>query len=189
MIKVKRLLIDVGVGYPDTEAWQKQYREFTIVGLEPGINRYNALKSVYPGRLLNLAVAEEDGELDCWEDETHAVMLRFSPDFQVYCNPKRVKKKAIKLDSLNWKEFDEIHIWADIEGSELIMLKGAKEMLSSGKVRWINLEIRKIAPVNGWPVAQQVYLFLSSYGFIPTIPLKQLQNKGHRDVIFIPRGE
>ena len=41
-----------------------------------------------------------------------------------------------------------------------MMLKGATKMLSSGKVKWLNLEVRKNPKVEGWPTAKQIYDFL-----------------------------
>lgn len=187
-MKKLKLFIDVGVGKPNSEAWARE-KDFTIIGFEPGIGRYNNLKDVYPGKLLNMAVADKNGEIECWEDPKYGVAL-FMRKEDMDKNFKKVKKKTIKLDSLNWQNFDEIHIWADIEGAELLMLKGATEILSSGKVKWVNLEIRKNAPEEGWATARQVYGFLKKYGFKPTAPdIDQLNEKRHRDVIFLPRGE
>jgi len=174
-----KLFIDVGVGRPNTEAWGRE-KDFAIIGLEPSINRYNNCKDTYPGKLLNMVASDRDGEISCWEHSKCGVIL-FMGKYHKNLNFKRVRKKAIKLDSLEWKNFDEIHIWADIEGSELLMLKGATEMLSSGKVKWINLEIRKNAFSKGWATAKQVYEFLDKYGFKPA-------KTKRRDVIFMPKG-
>lgn len=182
-MKPNKLFIDVGVGTPNTEAW-RQKEDFIIIGLEPSMNRYNNLKDIYPGKLLNMAVSNKNGEINCWEDSKEGVVLFIRPEHDRK-KFKRVKKKAIKLDSLNWENFDEVHIWADIEGAELLMLKGATKMLSSGKVKWINLEVRKKAPVSGWATAQQVYEFLDKYGFKPTVLLDQLHEAKHLDVIFL----
>jgi len=181
----KKLFIDVGVGRPSTEAWGRE-KDFTIIGLEPGTGRYNNIKDVYPGKLLNVAVSNKNEEMSYWESDEHGVVFFMGGD-NLNKDFKKVKKKAIKLDSLDWKDFNEIHIWADIEGAELLMLKGATEMLSSKKVKWINLEIRKNAPTEGWATAEQVYGFLDKYGFEPNFPLDQLHERKHRDVIFIPK--
>ena len=185
----KKLFIDAGVGTPGSEAWSIE-KDFTIIGFEPDTNRYNNLKDVYPGKLLNVAVSDKDGEIDCWESPKWGMMVFDHNSFlPVKENFKKVKKETIKIDSLDWEEFDEIHIWADIEGSELLMLKGATEMLSSGKVEWINLEIRVYALTKGWPTAVQIYEFLERYGFKPDVLLNQLPDnkKKHRDVIFVPK--
>ena len=182
----RKLFIDVGPGRPNTEAWGRE-KDFTIVGLEPCTIRYNNLKDIYPSKLLNVAVSDKNGEISCWEDSKHGGVACFIEDDNTNKNFRKVRKKAIKLDSLDWKGFDEIHIWADIEGAELLMLKGATEILSSGQVRWINLEIRKNAPTEGWATAEQIYGFLDKYGFKPNFPLDQLQERKHRDVIFMPK--
>jgi len=189
----KKLFIDIGPGTPNSEAWHMVEKGFTIIGLEPGTDRYNRLKDVYPGKLLNLVVTDKDGEIECWDDSKAGIMLFMLDVSMAQENFKLVKKRTIKLDSLEWKNFDEIHIWADIEGAELLMLKGAIEMLSSGKVKWINLEVRKEAPIEGWASASQVYEFLGKYGFKPSVLLAQLHQKHHQkrhkvkheDVVFV----
>jgi len=190
---VKKLFIDVGPGTRNSEAWRKG-KDFTIIGLEAGTGRYNNLKDVYPGKLLNVVVTDKDGEIECWDD-ADGIMLFMRESSMAQGNFKMVKKKTMKLDSLEWRDFDEIHIWADIEGAELLMLKGATEMLASGKVKWLNLEVRKNAPVEGWATAEQVYGFLDKYGFKPSVLLTQLHQSPHQichkvkheDVIFVPK--
>lgn len=185
---IRKLFIDVGPGTLKSEAWRRG-KDFTIIGLEPGAGRYNDLKDVYPGKLLNVVVTDKDGEIECWDDSKEGVMLFMREHSMAQGNFKMVRKKTIKLDSLEWRAFDEIHIWADIEGAELLMLKGATEMLSSGKVKWVNLEVRKNAPAKDWCAAKQVYEFLDKYGFKSRTLLTQLNEKTHRDVIFVPRQE
>lgn len=186
---IKKLFIDVGVGKSKSEAWGRE-EGFTIIGIEPCTNKYNALKDSYPGKLLNIAVSDKEGEVGCWEHPKYGIVLFMDDDkINIDGNFKATTKKTIKLDSLEWQGFDEIHIWADIEGSELFMLKGATEMLSSGKVKWINLEIRKNAITEGWPTAEEIYFFLYEYGFEPNVLYSKLRETKHRDVIFIPRQE
>ena len=190
---IKKLFIDVGVGKPSSEAWDRE-KDFTIIGLEPGIHRYNNLKDSYPGKLLNMVASDKNGEIDCWENlenPENGICLFDHESIKANENFKIVKKDAIKLDSLEWRSFDEVHIWADIEGSELLMLKGATEILSSGKVKWINLEVSKNAPIGaeGWATAKQVYDFLDKHGFKPIVKFNRLRTKGHRDVIFVPKEE
>jgi len=180
---INKLFIDAGVGNINSEAWDRK-KDFTIIGFEPCINLYNNLRDTYPGKLLNVVVLDKDGEVDCWESPKYGVWLfRNKDNIKGW---KKVKKKTIKLDSLEWRNFNEIHIWADIEGSELLMLKGATEMLSSGKVKWINLEAREDIPAKGWCTTSQVCEFLDKYGFKRT----NLQiKKRPRDVIFLPKDK
>lgn len=188
----KKLFIDIGVGYRNTEAWGRK-KEFIIIGFEPANKRYNDIKDSYPGELFNWVVSDRDGEIEVWEHPMSGILLfiRSYPHHKRVF--KKVKKKTIKLDSLDWKNFDEIHIWADIEGSELLMLKGATEMLASGKVKWINLEMRKVSPAEGWVSAKGVYEFLDKCGFKPDVLLDQLpydkeKFENEKDVIFIQKG-
>ena len=182
----KKLFIDVGIGKPGSEAWGRE-KEFIIIGFEPCSRRYEKLRGVYPGMLLNIVVADKDGEIDCWEDPERSVLLFLRRSSKQY-NYKPVKKKTMKLDSFPWCAYDEIHIWADIEGSELLMLKGATEMLSSGKVKWLNLEVRRTIDSDGWCTADQVYDFLDKRGFKAATPYARLKKAGHQDMIFTPKG-
>lgn len=81
----------------------------------------------------------------------------------------------------------EIECWDDAKAG-VLMLKGAIEMLSSGKVKWLNLEVMKDAYAEGWLIAEQIYGFLDGYGFEPNIPLPTKNHKTkHKDMVFVPK--
>ncbi len=53
----------------------------------------------------------------------------------------------------------------DVEGSELAALQGGQALLSSGRVRWINLESRDVAPIPGHPTTAEIDALLASHGY------------------------
>lgn len=174
-----RLFLDIGVGRPNTEAWDRDAD--LIVGVEPSIKRYRNLKSVYPGKLLNIAVSDKKGWRKAWVAERGDFC--FFKDMTL----RQIKVRTTTIDEIYRRygqNADEIHLWADIEGAELLMLKGAKKLLASGKIKWINLEIRKNPKIKNWCSAEQVYNFLDKYGFKPNIPIKDLPKIGLKDVEF-----
>ena len=91
--------------------------------------------------------------------------------------------KKITIDEIDKRFgfFDEIYIWADIEGSELKMLQGSTK--SMHKIKWLNLEVRQKTDTKRWCKASEVYSFLEKEGFQANKPLLKNSDK-HYDVIF-----
>ena len=183
-----KTLYDIGVGSINSEAWKfkARYPDIQIIGLEPHPTRYNKLKYVYPGILLNKAVAEKDGILKGYEGYEKADDFVRYPRKEEMKYYRKFEIEAITLDTLD-KEFGhppEIFIWADIEGSELDILKGAKKLLSSGRVVAINLELSWVSPTEGWCKAKDVINFLDKYNFRPN---QEISFTGHQDIIFLPK--
>ena len=187
----KKLFIDCGVGIPHGEAEQPRWKDYKIEGLEACTDKFTEIKKCYPGLLLNLAISDKDGFIDGLERHTSFELYEETFNRTPY---RKVKKESITIDTLYEKygdNADEVAIWADIEGSELLMLKGATKLLASGKVKWVMLECRAEAPKThqpGWCTAKQVYDFLAKYGFEPFIPLTGLSGTRERDIVFTPKG-
>ena len=186
-----KTFFDIGVGGVNNEAFTKTYEDFQIIGLEPCNSKYGRIKNIFPGVLLNMVTSDVDGVIYGWE--RHDAFQLLEPDI----NPIRpgyyhqVQKTSITLDTL-WdtyaKDSDEIHVWADIEGSELMMLHGATRLLSSGKLKWILLEITKTTPnIKDWPKPKQIYTLMNKYGFVPNVAMEELPDNHYKNVIFTPK--
>jgi hypothetical protein len=76
-----------------------------------------------------------------------------------------------------------ILLWMDIEGGELDALQSGIRLLQSGRVHYINLEVRKRPPVAGWPTAQDLNSFLKSLGYAKACDY--LHCGDHWDVIYL----
>lgn len=158
---MKKLFLDCGAGVPNSEAWRKDLWDgYTIIGLEPDPVRYANLKDEFPGILLNLAVSDKEEELVGIIHPTSGFIAGGYPG----CD-KVHTIKAVTLDSIYKKygPFSSISIWADIEGSELRMLKGATEVLK--KTEWINVELHTHPQTDEWCNSSDVYKFLENIGF------------------------
>ena len=102
-------------------------------------------------------------------------MFVFHPDEDIYA-AREITVDTVTVDSL-YQEYSPsadktVFIWADIEGAELRMLRGAEKTLRSGNVIGLNLELWPRNAHNIWPTytgnrctADQVTKFLKGFGF------------------------
>jgi FkbM family methyltransferase len=161
---MKKIFFDLGAGVKNSEAWCKDlWKDYIIIGVEPDLTRYNELKDIFPGKLLNLAISDKEEEISGIIHDTSGFIVGGYPGYN-----KFIKIKAVTLDSIykqyfNPEEISEIAIWADIEGSELRMLRGATEVLK--KTNWINVELHTHPQTNDWCNSSDVYKFLEKLGF------------------------
>lgn len=144
-----RVLLDIGPGVPNSEAWI--FREYSpdleIIGFEPQTERYNFLKSIYPGTLSKLAVTGHTGVVNGkmgFEDGESDFKINLATDDQAIryqdaiVNCKTVDD--ILFDNNRW----EVFVWADIEGGELDMLRGCVKSMLYKRINFIALELNFI---------------------------------------------
>ncbi len=144
------LFLDLGPGKRDSEAWRVQelWPNAKILGVEACDKRYNGLKSVYPGDLLYAAVDESEGEAEGYIGGRHG-MFKFGLEKEVKVNNHRkVSIRTTTVDILCGGH-GSVFIWADIEGAELRMLKGATNTLE--RVLGLNLELFPQSAHKIWP--------------------------------------
>jgi len=201
------LFLDFGPGKYDSEAWEAQERwpNCSIIGVEACDNRYAKIKSTYPGQLHHLAIDEKAGQAEGYIGGRQG-MFTFGMEREVGVvnNHRKVTVKTTTVDQLYENSGGgTVFIWADIEGAELRMLKGATSLLSSGKVLGLNLELWPQNPQHIWPhytgercSADQVIDFLSQYdiecrGSIkrPNLIYGDFESKDwFSDFLFVKRG-
>jgi FkbM family methyltransferase len=140
------LFIDCGAGNVGSEAWSVKDKlpECTIVGLEPQDERFDLLKKYnYPDILLKKAISFESGEAVGFMGHKKG-----KSDFWLIGGEDLCKEDAYKEEKIETTTLDEIvkehasakrvFVWADIEGSELLMLKGCSDF---SKFVGFNLEL------------------------------------------------
>jgi hypothetical protein len=127
----------------------------------------------------------EVDSLNVYVDERANLWGLFAPEHV----PARNTVAGQSLDALShqYGPFEKAVIWADIEGAELRMLQGATELLSSGNVLALNLEVRPTPYAQGWCVEAEVDQFLASYGYVRARDYEQQGRGHHYDVIYIPK--
>tara|TARA_R110002020_G_scaffold58381_4_gene160095 strand:- start:110 stop:826 length:717 start_codon:yes stop_codon:yes gene_type:complete len=190
--------ISCGPGYPGSESWS--IKDFLpsceIIGLEPQTQCFNNLQQKgFPGTLLNAAAAAHAGER-----EGFMGLEGGKTDFWLHGSEKLIEKGFYKKEVVCTTTVDKIlcphpeaqaFIWADIEGGELDMLKGAVDSMKNNKIVGFNLELRARVNKNDWLshngcTARDVIDFLKPYGFFKK---GRLRPRGHKDYIFSRRTE
>ena len=143
------LFIDCGPGHVGTEAWMcaENYPECCIVGFEPHEGRYDVLKPSYPGDLHCAAVSYLDGSVYGWNGLAEAGLPH--SDFKVRLganddchNYAPLPVPCLKLDTFfRGEDVANAFLWADVEGSELNVLRGAQDLLSTGAIKVVVVEL------------------------------------------------
>lgn len=194
LLKIKpKVFLDIGPGNLNSEAWQiyRHYPDCKILGFEPQTERYKLLKKHnYPGTLLPLAIGNTDKVVEAYMGFPDGG----KSDFQLHPSRdsdaggyKKVKIKTSTIDTLNntFGPFEDVFIWADVEGAELKILLGAKELFKNNKVIGVLVELRNTPMGEGACTAAEVNEFLVNQGFAATEDVTSLTS-GHKDFIFIP---
>jgi len=178
---MKKAFFDLGPGVLNSEAWSTDlWQDYTVIGLEPDPTRYTTLKETYPGMLLNLAVSDKPGKITGIIHDTSGFIMGGYPGYD-----KKTMVDAVTLDSIfeKYGPFDEVTIWADIEGSELRMLHGATETLKHTKM--ITVELHTGPKTTQWCKSYEVFKFLTELGFVSDISERpQTEVDDNYDVIF-----
>ena len=176
-----KAMYDIGVG-PKTEYRNIQMMMpwIKLFGCEPDPRQYEAIKSQFHGPLWPVAISTQP-----------EVPLHLSSDLkQTACFPVDKNASVIPVKAWTLDYFDEeagqpdgVLLWMDIEGMELDALQSGKQLLSSGRVHAINLEVRDDARgIEGWCTADEVEAFLNQFGYV--IEKEYNSQKTHWDVIY-----
>jgi len=199
-------MIDAGPGTTHSEAWavNKIDPQCKIYGFEPCTHRFDKLKeSGYPGMLRNLAIADVDGEIEGGMGHekgrsdfvTNACELNY--ELGLY---EKVTVGATTIDKIVDEEnLNNVFIWADIEGAELLLLQGAQNSLKEKKIAALVLELNlEIDPVQrNFCRDTEVIHFLSRYDYYAASgldPQTSMDVYGaewlgiSREVLFLPRS-
>jgi len=180
---------DIGVG-PKTEylTLKKIYPEMKCLGLEPREEMFKSLKSKFPGLLLPYAISDKKGNVELHINNNLAEASGIIPS--IIPN----KKVSYKVPALTLDEIDDylsqpenILLWMDIEGAELIALKGGKKVLKSGRIKWINLEAREewCAKRDGVVSIDQIKKELKKHNYDEVLRYPFPRKTGHFDSIFL----
>jgi len=194
-IKMQRMILEyagnpsaiysIGAGNQLMSDWAflaKQYPNAKLYGCEPHPATYKKIKPRFPGLLLPIALHHKSGKITLY--------LASSPgSSSVFHVPEVTDAGSIEVDSWTLDMFDKrvgssnnILLWMDIEGSELAALQGGHDLMKSGRVTCINLEVRSEPCTNGWPTDWNIHVFLSLWGYRRV--QKYNYQKTHYDVIY-----
>lgn len=181
------IFIDCGVGKEGSEAWtvNRIQPNCEIIGFEPEHRRFDRISKIYPGKMLKLAIAENNGVIEGYMGHDKG-----KQDFWLMGGENAPKNSYIKEEvaCIRLDTFIEennlinkrIAVWADIEGSELIMLKSCGKYLKT--IMGFNLEL--------WPFSiqeQKSYKKEDLINWMEENNYKTIKNNG-QDYIFINKG-
>ena len=187
--------IGVGVGKDGTVSKEAQYvknkfPDINIYGIEADKERYELIKKDFPGSLHYGAVGNTDKPVTMYKDPCGSgidMVIGSKINDKVISQPAT---PGIMLDKFCnehniGKEFtDKIFLWADCEGHELEILKGAHNLLKKHLISYIILELWVCSPYpeTPWIEAKSVIEYLNLHGYIMTS--KSYGNK--YDALFQP---
>lgn len=188
--KPPNAMYDIGVGLKSEWSTLKRvYREMQLFGCEPHPEeRQKILKADFPGPLLEVAIGEMPGRAKLRMHATDSMSSSLMP---ITASAAEVDVEMWTLDQFDAHvgSADRILLWMDIEGSELAALRGGSNLLSSGRVRWINLEERRNghSPTDGWCQPPEIQSLLESYGYRRMTAYNR--HATHQDVIYVHQDE
>lgn len=193
MLKITpKVFLDIGVGGFGSEAWEviKTHPGCKIIGFEPQPERYQSLRQHnYPGILFPYVISDVEGMVKGYMGYKggKSDFWLFGGDDQPAGAYREVDIMSYTLDELEvyCGSFNDAFIWADVEGSELAVLRGAGRLFDEEKIVGVNVELRSNPIRTGVCTAGEVNEFLRSKKFERIGKLDI--TKGHRDVIFVRR--
>jgi hypothetical protein len=187
------VFVDVGVGYVESESWiiRERFPECLIIGAEASWARFDALKKYgYPGILLGKAVSDVDGVVvghQCHPDGRADFWLHGGEIDEGAFVKEEVESITIDMMESVYGPFrGNVVLWLDIEGSELSALKGAVNLLNSGRVVGLAVEVRREPMSPGSCTKDEIVDFLKGFGYqshpdnTPLVPPQMMD-----DYIFI----
>jgi len=176
-------LFNIGVG-PKSEyrTLKGLYPEMEVFGCEPLLDRYEGLKERFNGKIFGVGISDKPG--------TASLNYNDGAMMGATMVGKRKGDKLVSIATITLDEFDcacgnpeRIILWADIEGMELRMLKSGPTLLSSGRVKWINLEEHLDNP----KANKKVDKLLTKFDYSREVEYNKHPN--HQDVIYVHGSE
>jgi FkbM family methyltransferase len=133
------IMVGVGKG-KDVPVFKQIWPNIKLVGIEP-LTQYIEMNADFPGEIVQCAVGSEPGNRKLYYAYNRDQRASF---YEIPGLPKE------QYDEVNVRTLDDIEattgpwhdaiMWLDIEGAEVEAI-GNSNVMSSGKVRWVNVEL------------------------------------------------
>ena len=185
------VMFDVGVATMHTEGWwaKEVWDDVQLFGFEPCEARFNVLVG-YPGILSKTAVTDAIGTFDGYMNNYDFRVLAEEDKADPY---QTVAVNSTTIDSLDeiHGPFEKIFIWADIEGGELRLIKGAEKALKEKRIVGLNIEMWPNPPVDGWQTPDETVEYLKRFdyyiAFGEECSYSDWDRKSQMDFFFVPK--
>jgi FkbM family methyltransferase len=187
MMSPPKAMYDIGVG-PKTEwdVYRLAFPDMRTFGVEanPGMVK-DILARGWSGPLLNAAITTKTEKLKL------SLYRADGLDASILDIPGRSVADTVEVDPMTldaadviFEEQEDILLWMDIEGAELDALISGPNLMGSGRVRWINLEVRPTAPWVGGCTDVEVEAHLASLGYKKVAEYNHNKRSPHYDVLY-----
>lgn len=178
---IPRWLIDCGPGDGgEYLVFKKFWPTINMIGLEPSHAAYKLIHHKFNGILLNKAVWSSNGHLSIYNSDTllhgHVKPLADKDSESCECVTLDEISKLYGDKDEQYGRLENCFVWADIEGSELEMLKGAVTLLKNRQIRGLNLEVHNDRE-------KEIDDFLKDYKFRKA--LSYAHNTYHHDNLYL----
>lgn len=187
------IFFDAGPGGVNQESHEISLimKDISIYGFEASIPRYDAMKDTYPGEIINVMLGDSKKVFTGYLGGAKLCKVPID-NFRINITKEEEKDQIIgfKKSTINCITLDDfykdknltgkIFIWADIEGAELSMLKGAIRLLETKKIIGLNLELSN---KDRFPKYTEIINFLNTYQYKP-IESCDISYNRHKDVLF-----
>jgi len=213
------VFIDVGVGgpYPYEAWWFKEYWPYVgVIGYEPCNERFQKLIPTafryhddtdhlvgieggggFPGWLQKEVVADVDG---VYAGYMNNYDFRIKKDVDEEDPYKKVNMLSVTVDTLITNrlkmqndedyKFKNVFVWADIEGGELTLLKGATQCLEEKRILGLNLELWPNPSIKEWPSSDEIVEYLEKFdyhiAFGEDCSYNDWDRVSQKDFLFVP---
>lgn len=186
-----KVFYDIGVG-PKTEylTIKNKFPATRFYGLEANPNTFREIEHIFPGIVLPMAVSES-GETVKYVVHEQNVMASGLIPYDNARDGQEILVPSITLDNFDkrFEAADGILLWMDIEGYELKALQSGMELLRSGRVKLINLEVRpRWNGKSGGCTELEIDEFLAGFGYSKIFVYNHYPQSRHHDAIYLLRG-
>lgn len=175
-----KTLYNIGVGHQphnEAEAFKLLWPDINIIGLEPDIKVFCDRVSEYAGTLYPWGLWKENAICEFLISNYHGWSSLLNPrkewvknaDFKLDFK-QRALISCVTLDNLD-KMLGcpkDIFLWMDIEGAELGALEGGKDTLTSGRIKWIDVEVSHKPRRLEEPSEDMISNYLKKYNYYKT---------------------
>jgi FkbM family methyltransferase len=157
-------MVGVGKG-KDVPVFKQLWPDIKVVGIEP-LTQYIEMNKDFPGQLVQCAVGPSPGKRELYHAYNRDQRASF---YDIPGLPNEL------FDLVDVRTLDDIEattgpwcdaiMWLDIEGAEVEAMQNS-QVMSSGKVRWVNVELTFLPQKRRAAMAYETDDMLRSLGFI-----------------------
>lgn len=179
LVKINvEVIFDVGANVGQTtQKYRKLFPRSKIYSFEPFSNVFNTYSINTEGDKMihknQIALSDNIGESSFFTHKCHYTnsLLPISDKYKSENNYKLESKIKVKTDTLdNFCEKNNINriniLKMDVQGGEMLVLEGSKEMLSKKAIDLIYTEVEFVAIYENQPLFDDIKKYLMDYGYI-----------------------